>query len=1200
MMRHFFAFDLRMLLRSPLTWATVFLFCLQALTATNTVGLGGTIGNANFNAPLVIANKVSIFTLMSMFFIALFVAQPLLRDQELGIAELFFSKPMRKSDYLLGRFAAGFSVCLGLFAAMLGLMALGVHMPWVEAKLVGTDQVSSYLWTFFVIVVPNLLFLAGGIALLAGLTRSILQVYVGILSFFALWGAAQAMGSQVENQLLVALLDPFGGRALDAATRYWVLADFNTRSLDLSGVLLANRLMWGGLGLVMLVIMVVRFKTLRAGTSRAWFKKRLPQSTTSARPKVKPTTFASFVPTFRPRTAVLQFLHASWFETRGVVRTSAYLMFLAIGAALYWANLLGANQVFGSDLYPVTSWALMIAARGMGLFLIITIVFYAGELIEKERAAKMHEVTDACPTPNVLPLLSKFVALTLASLVNVASLALVGVLFQLLHGYNKLEPELYVAGLSMEVLPYVQMSVLAIAVQAVVRNKYVGYLVMVLLIVLRFSAGKLGISDNLIIFGGAPSIEFSDLNGYGNHLTPYLTFQAYWLAFSLLLLTLAAAAWVRGTPVALRRRLQIAGEAVRQSLAAPVALTALACVGLGGWIFYNTHLQHTFRSDAEALNLRAEYERLYRATETLPQPKITAVDVAMDMSPKADMLDFKVRYTVTNPHQQPISELHVLVNPRLTLLSTNFGTTAKRDERFGLSMVKLSQPLAPGESATWEFGLSQVAQGFTNSGSQSLLLKNGTFLHSSRALPSFGYNRDGQILDPKERVKHGLPPLPAMAKIDSTAAHNIPLNAGNGVDASDDADWVDFNTVVSTDPDQVALAPGVLVKEWQADGRRYFHYRLTGKTSVYAAWLSGRWNVKRDQWRDVAIEVYADPKHTYNVDRMIEATKSSLDYFSTAFSPYQHKQLRIVEFPRTVGYFAEALPGIVPYAEHLGFIADVRDKSKFDMVYYVTAHEVAHQWWGHQLVSANVQGGYMIIESLAQYSSLMVMKKTYGKEKMRQFLQRELDDYLRGRGRDFLPEQPLALSENQPYIHYNKGSLAFYRLAEEMGEEALNRALQKFLAAHAFQGPPYPTSKQLLTFIRAEAGPEHEQLIADLFERITLHENRVTQATAVKLPDGRYEVSIEISAKKSYADPKGAEVPTPVNDWMEIGVFARPAGASERNEKVLALERRRIDRETTSLTFTVNEHPYEVGIDPYNKLIDRVSADNRMKVSSLD
>jgi aminopeptidase N len=215
----------------------------------------------------------------------------------------------------------------------------------------------------------------------------------------------------------------------------------------------------------------------------------------------------------------------------------------------------------------------------------------------------------------------------------------------------------------------------------------------------------------------------------------------------------------------------------------------------------------------------------------------------------------------------------------------------------------------------------------------------------------------------------------------------------------------------------------------------------------------------------------------------------------------------------------------------------------------------------------------------------MVQEHEYGRDKMRKFLKYELDRYLSDRGAELVEELPLFRVENQPYIHYRKGSLTFYRLREEIGEEALNRALAKFLKNKAFAPPPYPTSKELLAYIRAESPADKQDLITDLFENITFYDNRVVDASASKRADGKYDVSLTLHAEKKY------------DDEIEIGVFARGKSGKEADEKPLLLERHRLTEREPKLSLVVDAEPYEVGIDPYNKLIDRVSNDNRKRVT---
>ena len=168
---------------------------------------------------------------------------------------------------------------------------------------------------------------------------------------------------------------------------------------------------------------------------------------------------------------------------------------------------------------------------------------------------------------------------------------------------------------------------------------------------------------------------------------------------------------------------------------------------------------------------------------------------------------------------------------------------------------------------------------------------------------------------------------------------------------------------------------------------------------------------------------------------------------------------------------------------------DIDDEKDVDMAFYVTAHEVAHQWWGLQVEAANVQGQNMILETLAQYSAMMVLRKKYGDEKVQQFLKLQLEDYSEAKLKSSKEELPLALVENEEYLYYNKGALAMYELQEHIGEENVNRALADFLNDwHSFDNPKkpnrYATTLDLLQYFREVTPKSMQYLITELFEQV--------------------------------------------------------------------------------------------------------------------
>ncbi|HEX8028433.1 MAG TPA: M1 family aminopeptidase, partial [Vicinamibacterales bacterium] len=622
-----------------------------------------------------------------------------------------------------------------------------------------------------------------------------------------------------------------------------------------------------------------------------------------------------------------------------------------------------------------------------------------------------------------------------------------------------------------------------------------------------------------------------------------------------------------------------------------LALSVAGFIATGAWIFYNTNVLNKYVPSDVAMDRQADYEKRYRKYKDLPQPRITDVRADVDIYPAERRVAIRGPYLLENKTGAPLSELRLQFNPDVDMRFDNLPPhqVVLDDKIAGFRVITLAQPMAPGARLDLAFTVDVHHQGFTNSGAADSVNLNGTFFNNGEYFPHFGYQNARELTDRNERRKRGLGEPQRMAKLEDEKAR------ANGVFGGE-ADWIDFDTTVSTSADQIAIAPGYLQKSWEQGGRRYFHYKMDRPMVGFFAYLSARWNVRKGEWRGVPIEVYYDSKHAYNVDRMIASTQKSLDYFDAHYTPYQHKQARILEFPNYQG-FAQSFANTIPYSESLGFIADLRDKEDIDYVFYVTAHEMAHQWWGHQVFGANVQGSTMLIESLAQYSALMVMEKEYGRSKLRRFLRFELDSYLRERGGELIEEQPLFRVENQQYIHYRKGSLVFYRLRDEIGEDALNRALKRFLQDNAYHGAPYPTSRDLLAYIRAEAPSDKQALITDLFEKIVFYDNRVTAAKATKRADGQWDVTMTLHLAKMEADGKGKETPRAYDEPVEIGVFARAPGAKESEERVLFTEKRLLVGSDPVVTVTVKERPFDVGVDPYNKMIDRVSRDNRKEVT---
>jgi hypothetical protein len=1199
-----FRFEVRYHLRQPLFWIVAVVFGLLTFGATTSdaVTIGGGIGNVHRNAPVVILTMLGVMSVLGIFVVTAFVASAVHRDFEHGTAELFFSKPIRRRDYLLGRFAGSILVSFLIFLGpALGIL-IGTFMPWLEPERLGGLRAAPYLFALLVVVLPNLLFAGALFFGLASLTRSTLSTYLGVVGFLALYFVAGELTDDLENRAIGALIDPFGLSAVELATRYWTVVERNARVPPLLGPLLWNRLLWTAVGLLALAATVAVFRTSREGLTRRQRRRRRAVEAVEAgalAAVAAPVRGAFALPRvarrFDSATAWRQLAHEARLETVNVLRSVPFLVLFFFGMF----NVVGGSgfldDLYGTKVYPVTALMLQLLAGSFFFLLMVIVIFYAGELVWRERTLRLSEVHDAMPTPNWVPLGAKLTALAAVVVVFVAGGGLTTVGIQLWRRYTDLEPGLYLGGLALAATPFLLAAALAVFLQVVANNKFLGYLLMILWLGSAVVLEALDFDHNLYRFGDRPSAPYSDMNGYGHFLEAVGWFTLYWALAAVALVVLSHLLWVRGTGLSWRDRLRLARQRLGGGARWALAAAVLGFAATGGWIFYNTNVLNEYVPGDEAERRQAEYEKKYRRHLQLPLPRIVAVDAEVDIFPRRRAADVRARWQLVNRTGRAIETLHLSRDPRHDIVGMEMPPhrVVSDDRELGYTIYRLARPLAPGERLTLGFRVRVDNPGFVNHGSDTSVVYNGTFFNNRQVLPTLGYDPTRELEDRNTRREHGLPPVVRMPRIDDVAEHQNTYLAR-------DSDWIRFACTVSTDADQIALAPGYLEREWTAGGRRYYRYAMDAPILHFYSFLSARWAVARDAWtapdgRRVAIEIYHLPEHHENVPRMIDGVKKSLAYFTAHFSPYQHRQVRILEFPR-YARFAQSFPNTIPYSESIGFIADLRDPEDIDYVFYVTAHEVAHQWWAHQVIGANVQGSTVLSETLSQYSALMVMEQEYGPAAMRKFLEYELDSYLRNRGGELVEELPLYLVENQPYIHYRKGSLVMYALRDAIGEEAVNRALRRLIADHAFEPAPFPDSRALVAAIRAETPPDQQRLVTDLFEKITVFENRAVEAAAARRPDGRWAVELTLAARKAYADGQGRETTAPLDEWIDVGVLGPKPEEKGKPAPVLYLRKHRITSPETRLQVVVDAQPAEAGIDPFNKLVDRNSDDNRRKV----
>jgi ABC-2 type transport system permease protein len=1183
-----FRFELRYQMRNPVFWVALIVFFLLAFGATTIDQIQiGSGGNVHKNAPYAIAQMMLILSLFYMFVSTAFVANVVVRDDETGFGPIIRATRITRFAYLIGRFSGAWLAAAIGFLAIPFAVWVGSHMPWIDSEQVGPNVLSYYLTPYLWLALPDLLLTSALFFALATATRSMMATYLGVVGFLILWTVASVvLDRNPAYELAGAYGEPLGFGAFSYATKYWTATDRNTLTAPIDGMLMLNR---AGIVVIAGAILAAACVTFRfsAKPSKASRKAQALAQRIEAAPQPTGPVGALPKPRFDRATAFAQLRVRTRLEMAQVFKSPAYFVLLALGLFNSVAALIDLGEIFGTPVLPVTRIVIQLLEGSFSLIPIIIAIYYAGELVWRERDRKTHEIIDASAIPDWAYVVPKTLAVVLVLFSTLLVSVIGGIAMQLIHGYADFELGKY---LLWYVLPntvdFTLLAVLAVFIQAISPHKFVGWGLMVVYIIARTTLRNLGFGDVLYNYGQGPGVPLSDMNGMGRFWIGAWWLRVYWSAFAVMLLVLAHALWRRGTETRLMPRLRrlprrLAGSA---GLVGVLALAVFAASGV--YIFINTHMWNEYRTPIADEKFMADYEKALLPYEKVPQLGVSAVKVAIDLRPSQPGLTATGVLTLVNNTSAPIRDVHVRLADRTTkLVSVAIpGATVLRDyPRFQYRIYRLAAPIAPGGTTTLAFRSERTQHGFLNSGNDSRVVANGTFVDNSEFAPQIGMDRSGLLQDRVKRRKYGLPAELRPAKLEDLAATRF---------GQIRSDWVKTDITVTTDAGQTPIAPGYKLSDATANGRRTAHFVVDAPILNFYSVQSARYVEKHVMHQGIDLAVYYDARHGRNVDRMLAAFRHGLDYYQPNFGPYQFRQARIIEFP-DYAQFAQAFAGTMPYSEGIGFIADLSDPDKIDYVTYVAAHELAHQWWAHQAIGADIQGSTMLTETLAQYSALMVMEKLYGRDQIRRFLKFELDRYLRGRGGEAIEELPLYRVENQQYIHYRKGSLVMYRLKDELGEARVDAALKRYLERFRFKGAPYPRSVDLIAEFRKGASPEQQALITDLFERITLYDIKTKAAVVKKLPDGRFETTLTVEAHKLYADGKGKETEAPMTETAEYGLFAAMPGRGAFAAKdVLLLQRLPLHTGTQTVKLVTKARPAFAGADPYNIRIDRNSDDN--------
>lgn len=1183
-LREIFRFELAYQVRRAWFWLIFAALVVVAFLLTRDASLAEALRDEFFvNSPFAIAKVTVVGGLLWLVVAAAVAGEAAARDVATGIHPLTYTAPVHKAEYLGGKFLAALVLNAVLLLAVQAGALLAVYSPGVDPALIGPFRPAAYLTNYAFIALPNAFFATAIQFWLAARSGRPMAGYLG--SFLLVFTGYFVASFLLFHRGLGRLLDPIGIRfILEDLSHLWTSWEKSWRLVGLEGVVLQNRLLWLAIGMGGLALTYAGFRFADHGEGTGWWRRRRRREGHSAVPAG--TGVASSTPISAPRVRRTFGFAVQARKTLAIAGTSFRTMatswagvgLLTVIPLLTILVVIDQMAAGGARLLPTTA---LVAGELTGplsdelsrwIFVPFLIVFFAGELVWREREAGVGEITDAMPGSEWSPLIGKFLGLGLLLTLFLALVMAAGMAAQAVLGYQEFEVGLYLKILFGLQLPeYLLFVPLALAVHALVDQKYIGHLTAILVYVIIVLAPMFGIEHDLLIYGASPGWSYTEMRGFGPSLGPWLWFKLYWAAWALLLAVVARLLWVRGRETALRVRLLKARRRLTRSTAAVAGLAVALVLTLGGFVFINTNLRNEYRTASDIAEIRAEYERRYGRYRDVPQPQLTATRLDIEIYPERREVEIRGSYHLVNRSDVAIDSIHLTLVPGLETGPVAFDRPAvplPADEDLPHRIHTLQEPLQPGDSLRFDFQVHVKPHGFGESGVDPSVAANATFFDIRSWLPAIGYQPSRELTSTADRREHGLPPRPVIPTLDDVETRQ------------DRGEGSLFEAVVGTTEDQVAVAPGAIRRSWTERGRRYFHYATDGPIGSEWPIASADYAVHDVGWEDpggsgraVDIRIFHHPEHTAHLDRMVRGIRASLDYYTREFGPYPYGHLSFVEQPAN-GTGMHAAASVITFTEGSALWSPNYDPEKLDLPFAVVAHEMAHQW---TVPSAFVEGAPVLSESLAWYYAMRVVEETYGSQlhRLLRFMRRPYPYPPIRRG------EPL-LRGLDPYMAYRRGPFALHALSEYVGEEGVNRALRSLLEEHERDGASLATTLDLYRELQAVTPDSLQYLLHDLFEVNTFWQLETERATAEQTPGGTWQATLDVHARKVVFDSAGVETEVPMDEWMEIGVFGPERGDELGQPLYLQMHRIRSGRQT--ITVTVPGRPVLAGIDPYHLL----------------
>lgn len=1027
------------------------------------------------------------------FFAAIICGLPIIRDEEVRIGEILHTTPLRRSEYVWAKFGAALAACLVMLGVNLLFAIFFNHaVPTSTPEIRGPLALANYLSPFVVLALPTVVFIAG-VAFALG-TRSgravtvfVLPVGLLLLCGFILWQWSPVGLSPRVNTILM-LLDPTGFRWLQQ-TYLEVdrgVAFYNHAQIAWSPALLMSRIVWAGVGLFAVALVTRRTAATSAIAKRA----RRGKGQTEAVEGLAPLMASHSVLALGMGQDVPSTLRAVWvltrFELRGLARQAGLYLFVPVILLTVLPGALSENDLFDGALLPTPGF---LAQKCMASLLTCTtllLLFYTVESLERDARARLDPILNATPTPGAAVVLGRVLANVLLG-IAVMFVAWVGcvVIMTLYHAPSKgVAPFLLLWG-ACGVPTIVGWTAFVAMVWTKTRNRYATYgagLVLMMGTGWLFVKGKANWLSNWALWR---SVMWSDISVLEADRSILIMNRLFVLALGILFLRLAVLFYRQ------READRLATPPVwRRPILKPILRVApfwLPALGLGVAVW--GCMEAGYQSE-EAKKQAKDYWRQNVSTfKDAPTPDLTFVDLDVALEPALGTMNVRGEYTLKNRSASPMRR--VLLTTGRHMRSPAFTMKGKPytpENRSNLRVFTPEDPLAPDESMTIGFAYSaRFPDGASARGGRlrQFIMPSGVMLTSLEPtfVPVLGF-RDDIGVDDENRAEERVyePDFYAGLTKSGMAGADTPFRT---------------KIRVTMPADFSVNSVGTKTEDVLRDGKRTVLWESEEPVYIFNV-VAGRWATLET----ADTEVYYDPRHALNVPELSLALQSAKKYYSEWFYPFPWKTLKLSEFPG-LELYAQGFPTNITFSENIGFLADPEGDD--NLVFWIAAHEAAHQWWPNLVIPAEGPGAPVLSEGIANFSAMLLLEAVKGEAARIDFAKRLEHRYGKARVAD--AEQPLVRVDQSGdrkglnTVWYDRGGWAFWMLMQAMGRAEMFSGLHAFVEEYR-GNPDHPALHDLFEVLRPHAKDPKafDECVAQWFEAVTLPRFEILSAT--KEPNG--------------------------------------------------------------------------------------------------